>query len=85
MRSRSAHWTELRAGKGAVLALHSVDRGGRVEPALVAEEPLEAIQDRYRDALSRPVTDEAFGRSLVLRDPDGLELQVNEHDRELYA
>ena len=38
--SRSAHWTELQAGDGAVLAL---------------------------------------------RDPDGLEIQVNEHDTELTA
>jgi hypothetical protein len=29
--------------------------------------------------------DEAFGRSLVVTDPDGLEIQINEHDHELYT
>jgi len=28
--------------------------------------------------------DEAFGRSLGATDPDGVRVQVNEHDRELY-
>jgi len=28
---------------------------------------------------------EAFGRSLLLHDPDGLPLQINEHDPDLYA
>ena len=87
--SRSDHWSELTAGDGAVLALHLAtslpDPTPRVELALVALEPLEQVQERYRDALSRAITDEAFGRSLALRDPDGLEIFVNEHDREAYA
>jgi catechol 2,3-dioxygenase-like lactoylglutathione lyase family enzyme len=86
-RGRSEHWTELRAGDGAVLALHYAGRAPeqRVELALVATEPLENVQERHRDSVTRPVTDEAFGRSLALRDPDGLEIQVNEHERELYT
>ena len=84
-RSRSSYWTELHAGDRAVLALHLAAEGSRVELALVAEEALADLEERHRNVLARPITDEAFGRSLVIRDPDGLEIQVNEHDRELYA
>jgi len=87
LRGRSEHWAELRAGDGAVLALHHAERlpAQRVELSFVATEPLADVEERHRATLARPVTDEAFGRSLTLRDPDGLELQVNEHEPELYA
>lgn len=84
--SRSSHWTTLKAGDGAVLALHAVDgdTAGRVELAMVAEEePLERLADA--GPLARGIADEAFGRSVVLRDPNGLQIQVNEHDPELYG
>ncbi|HXY86090.1 MAG TPA: VOC family protein [Gaiellaceae bacterium] len=85
IQSRSQHWTELKAGDGAVLALHSAEAGkaGRVELSMVAEEPLERLADVT--SIARGIADEAFGRSIILRDPNGLEIQVNEHDRELYA
>jgi catechol 2,3-dioxygenase-like lactoylglutathione lyase family enzyme len=88
IRSRSAMWTELDAGEGAVLALHHAENlppSQRVELALVAEDSLERFAEQLGHALARPTADEAFGRSLILRDPDGLEIQVNEHDRSLYA
>jgi len=81
--ARGSHWSELRAGDGAVLALHLADATG-MELALVAPGRLEEVQDRHADALARPIADEAFGRSLLLRDPDGRTLQVNEHDHELH-
>jgi catechol 2,3-dioxygenase-like lactoylglutathione lyase family enzyme len=77
-KSRSGMWSELRAGDGAVLALHKAPAGGRVELALVADEPLEQVSERVPPA--RGIADEAFGRSLVIRDPSGLAIQVNEHD-----
>jgi catechol 2,3-dioxygenase-like lactoylglutathione lyase family enzyme len=87
--TRSDTWTELAAGDRAVLALHRAatlqDPSGRVELALVAEEPLEQVLERFGTALARPIADEAFGRSLIIQDPDGLQIQVNEHDRSLYA
>ena len=85
-RSRTSRWAELRAGDGAVLALHHAERlpEPRLELALVATEPLADVEERHRDSLARPITDEAFGRALVLRDPDGLEIWVNEHEPELY-
>jgi len=33
-----------------------------------------------RDDVARGIADEAFGRSIVLRDPNGLVIQVNTHD-----
>jgi catechol 2,3-dioxygenase-like lactoylglutathione lyase family enzyme len=80
---RGDHWTELRAGDGAVLALHRAPESG-IELALASHEPLEAVAASQAAFVARGVADEAFGRSLVLRDPDGLMLQVNEHDRELH-
>jgi catechol 2,3-dioxygenase-like lactoylglutathione lyase family enzyme len=85
-RSRSSHWATLKAGDGAVLALHAADGdgAGRVELAMVAdEEPLERLAEAT--PLARGIADEAFGRSLVLRDPNGLQIQVNEHDPELHG
>jgi catechol 2,3-dioxygenase-like lactoylglutathione lyase family enzyme len=86
---RSPMWTELKAGERAVLALHHAEPlpepSQRVELALVSEEVLERVEERFEGALARPIADEAFGRSLILRDPDGLEIQVNEHDESLYA
>jgi catechol 2,3-dioxygenase-like lactoylglutathione lyase family enzyme len=87
--TRGGTWSELAAGERAVLALHQAgslpDQSRRIELALVAEEPLERVMERFADALARPIADEAFGRSLIIRDPDGLEIQVNEHDRSLHA
>jgi catechol 2,3-dioxygenase-like lactoylglutathione lyase family enzyme len=77
---RGPGWAQLRAGDGAVLALHAAMGGvpGRVELAMVAEEPLERVAETVAPA--RGIADEAFGRSLVLRDPNGLDIQVNEHE-----
>jgi len=78
-------WTELKAADGGVLALHAAQDGcgpGRVELSMVAEQPLEAVAGLA--PLARGIADEAFGRSLILEDPNGLQIQVNEHDRELY-
>lgn len=83
--SRGPSWAQLRAGDGAVLALHAALGGepGRIELAMVSEEPLERVAAIV--APERGITDEAFGRSLVLRDPNGLHIQVNEHDPELHG
>jgi catechol 2,3-dioxygenase-like lactoylglutathione lyase family enzyme len=86
LHSQSPMWSELGLGD-AVLALHGIDtlperRTGQIELALVAEEPLEAVAARLRTAsipLVREISDEAFGRSIMVRDPDGLLIQINEH------
>lgn len=80
-------WVEL--GGGGTLALHRVPADSStpaVELCLEAEEPLEAVVDRLRDngyETETAIVDEGFGRSFTVRDPEGLLVQVNEHDRDL--
>jgi hypothetical protein len=74
-------WTQLSAPSGAILALHGVSdeaAAGRIELSMVAEEPLEQVAELV--PLARGIADEAFGRSIVIRDPNGLDIQVNQHD-----
>ncbi len=87
--STSPWWSELSAA-GTSLALHFTERitpGDQVGLSLAADRPLEAVLDALDEAGIEPargIADEAFGRSLVLEDPDGLMIQVNEHDPEHY-
>jgi hypothetical protein len=44
--------------------------------------PLEEIVDRLRTLAIEPagaICDQPFGRSVTVRDPDGLTIQINEH------
>jgi len=91
-RSRSDNWVEL-TGEAGMLALHrstgeARPTNGRVELSLATTEPLEHVREALVNAgvtSAGPVMDEAFGRSLIVTDPDGLEIQINEHDHELYT
>ena len=90
--SASEWWTELRAGDGAVLALHQADESelgetGRLELALIATEQLEVVQQRLGSvgiAVPEGIVTQPFGRSMVVTDPDGLRIQINEHDASKY-
>jgi catechol 2,3-dioxygenase-like lactoylglutathione lyase family enzyme len=93
VRSRSGHWIELTAA-GGELGLHdanlAADGEGREGMALnfVADEPLEAIERRLREAGFPPqgtIVDQEWGRSLFVRAPDGTVIQIDEQDRELYT
>jgi catechol 2,3-dioxygenase-like lactoylglutathione lyase family enzyme len=91
-RGRTPGWTEMAAG-GGLVGLHSAEGGdpprpaGTVELVLVADEPLEEVAGRLAAAGydHEPIADEAFGRFLQVVDPDGLVLQVQEHDPSLYT
>jgi catechol 2,3-dioxygenase-like lactoylglutathione lyase family enzyme len=82
-------WVELRGGEGGTLALHHAGAAAgfpQVELAFEADEPLEAVVERLRAAGFEPATaivDESYGRSFTVHDPEGLLIQVNEHDRDL--
>jgi catechol 2,3-dioxygenase-like lactoylglutathione lyase family enzyme len=80
-----ASWTVL-GGGGTQLALHTASIGAQrarpLELATVSHEPLERVVARAEGAgldIARGIADEAFGRSLLVRDPDGVVIQVNEH------
>lgn len=81
---RSPVWTSFAVG-GAALGIHRVDHlpeGARGELSLIATQPLEAVRERLEAVGISPrrgIQDETFGRSLLLVDPDGSPLQVNEH------
>lgn len=83
-------WTEL-SGEAGGLALHYVTEDSHeagAELSFEAGEPLENVVDRLRAAgyeLATEITDESFGRSFRVRDPEGLLIQVNENDNELQA
>jgi len=92
-RARSGHWIELSAA-GGELGLHdaaiAADGAGREGVALnfVADEPLELVARRRRDAGFPPegtLVDQEWGRSLFVRAPDGTVVQVDEPDHELYT
>jgi hypothetical protein len=86
--SRPGGWVELPAD-GGVLAVHrgSAEDAGRCELAFETDEPLDDVAARLREAGFEPgpPTDEGFGYSLRVRDPDGVWVQVNRYDRELYT
>jgi len=99
-RRGGSRWVELVGSSGAVLALHYddelADRGDAagsggtlaVELAFEADEPLEEVVARLRRAGFEPATaivDESYGRSFRVCDPEGLSLQINEHDRDLHG
>lgn len=87
-RSRPGNWIELPA-EGGTLAIHSAppDQAGACELAFEADEPLAEVSARLTAAGFAPeaVVDEAFGFSLRCQDPDGVWVQVNGHDRDLYT
>jgi catechol 2,3-dioxygenase-like lactoylglutathione lyase family enzyme len=92
-RSRSGHWIELTA-TGGELGLHdsaiAADGEGREGLALnfLADEPLEAVEQRLRAAGFEPegtIVDHEWGRALQVRAPDGIVVQIDERDRELYT
>jgi catechol 2,3-dioxygenase-like lactoylglutathione lyase family enzyme len=93
VQSRSGHWIELTAS-GGELGLHdaaiAADGEGRAGVLLtfVADEPLEAIERRLREAGFPPdgtIVDQEWGRSLLVPGPGGTIVQVDERDRELYT
>lgn len=87
--SSSPYWAELSFGAASV-ALHSageVASGTQLGFGLEAGEPLETIRTRLAAAgvdVVRDIGDEPFGRSMVIADPDGLSIQINEHDPARY-
>ncbi|MGW5050393.1 VOC family protein [Actinokineospora sp. NPDC004072] len=86
--SRPGGWVELPAD-GGLLALHRAPaaEAGRCELAFEADEPLDEVAARLREAGFEPgpVIDENHGYSLRVQDPDGVWVQINQYDRQLYT
>jgi hypothetical protein len=86
--SRPGAWAELPAASG-MLAIHGGDgiAVGTCELAFEADEPLETITERLRAAGFEPnaIVDENFGHSVRVCDPDGVWVQINHYERDLYT
>jgi len=86
-RQRRGGWVEL-TGSAGVLALHESPTGGAAELALLCDESLEDVVGRLQAAgfpAAEVILDEAYGRSLRVTDPDGVSVQINENEAELYT
>ncbi len=90
--SRGGDWVLLRlAGAQIGLLAHPPNpdqNEGTVELNFQATEPLDQLEDRLRSAgvtITRPTTDEGFGRQLQLVSPDGLLLKIDELQPALYT
>ena len=76
-------WTAIVVGD-ATLGIHHTDNRSaesNSQLSIIAEQPLEDIATRLTAAgipIDRAICDEPFGRSLVVRDPDGSPVQINE-------
>lgn len=85
-RSRNGRWAELESRSGA-LALHAADskEEQRVEMTFESLGPLEPLVAALKAGghAVGDVVDEGFGRSVAVTDPNGLELRIDEHEREL--
>jgi predicted enzyme related to lactoylglutathione lyase len=89
--SRDGDWVLLELGGAEIgLLAHppNPEQGeGAVELNLSADD-LDALEARLRVAgvkITRPTSDEAFGRQLQVTSPDGLLLKVNELDPDSYT
>lgn len=90
--SRDGDWAVLEMG-GAELSLlahpPNPEQGeGPVELNCSWLGPLTAMEDRLRSAgadVVAPTSDEAFGRQLQVRTPDGLLVKINELQPDLYT
>lgn len=86
-RSRNGRWAELDGARGG-MALHLAEERDeqRVELSFDSAGPLEPLAERLRDAgfTVEDIVDEGYGRSMQVHEPNGLMVQVNEHDEDLY-
>jgi catechol 2,3-dioxygenase-like lactoylglutathione lyase family enzyme len=82
-------WAELWCGE-AFLGLHRAEailahNPERLHVCVATDEALEAVVERLERAripLEREIADESFGRSIRVRDPDGMLVQINQHSTE---
>ncbi len=86
-RSRPGSWIELE-GSGGVVALHQASSNfGECGLSIISDESLEVIAERLTAAGFNPTgpIDESWGRSMSVRDAEGMLIQINEHDPDLYT
>lgn len=88
--SRDGDWAEMQAGGATIglLAHPPSERDERVELTFTTNQSLVELQERLEAAgvdILRGAADEGFGYQLILRDPDGYPVKINQLDPELYG
>jgi len=82
-------WAELRLGDAA-LGLQGSDpwvRGEQIRLVLVSKVALEELIAELQKngvRVDHEIADEAYGRSVLIHDPDGNPILINEYDPDLY-
>lgn len=90
--SRDGDWALVDIGGSEMSLLahppNPADGDDRLELSFVSKSPLEDVEVVLREqgiSIVQGVSDEAFGRQLKFRTPDGLLVKINELDRSLIA
>lgn len=89
---RGKSWSEVLVGETILGLQHDSDpsRGEKIQMVFVSSHPLEEIRQKlidsgYVKASKIEIADEGYGRSLLVHDPDGFPILINEYDPELYG
>jgi catechol 2,3-dioxygenase-like lactoylglutathione lyase family enzyme len=91
VRRHGKTWSEIGVGDatlGLQIASATFGRGEKIQLVLVSLRPLEDVRDALAAAgleSDIEIADEAYGRSLLLHDPEGFPILINEYDPELYS
>jgi len=91
--SDNGGWVDFLTKDGGGAALHDAAtatsgyRAGETSLSFESEEPLEVVRDRLHAAgfADADIVDEAYGRTLVVTDPDGVRVSVDEVQEDLYG
>ena len=91
--SDNGGWVDFLTKDSGGAALHDAAtatsgyRAGETSLSFESEEPLEVVRDRLHAAgfADAHIVDEAYGRTLVVTDPDGIRVSVDEVQEDLYG
>jgi len=91
--SDNGGWVDFLTKESGGAALHEAAtatsgyNAGETSLSFESEEPLEAVRDRLHAAgfADAHIIDEAYGRTLVVTDPDGVRVSVDEVQDDLYG
>jgi hypothetical protein len=86
-------WVDFMAGTPGMAALHEAataqtgQQAGQTTLSFEADEPLEPLQERLRQAgfTDAHIVDEAYGRTLFVTDPDGVWVAIDGVQTDLHG
>ncbi len=85
------NWSEVLVGSttlGLQICSDPYARGEKIHMALVSSRPLEDVREQLNAkgfVIDTDIADEGYGRSLMVHDPSGATILINEYDPELYS